>query len=125
MTKEEFDTFLASQDLVWEFSGGKVESSAGFDIGPGWYEITSKLIADLIALGWDKTIAQVKEKFGGGRFYIGGATNEIFERIRQWEGQTFQTCETCGTTEDVKLRGSRWLVTHCDKCDAAKTDAIK
>jgi hypothetical protein len=39
----------------------------------GWIPILDRLAEDLIALGWDRTLDQVKQKFGGLRFYIGSS----------------------------------------------------
>ncbi len=45
----------------------------GFDIGPGWYEILDNLCKDLTELsmltGIQIEFTQIKEKFGGARFY--------------------------------------------------------
>lgn len=94
-----------------------------FSYGDGWLQLTRDLIEDLIALGWDKQIYQAKEKFGGGRFYISGATNEIFDRINQWEGQTLKTCEDCGTPDDVTTEGQSWILTLCKNCRAASASS--
>jgi len=116
MTKEEFDDFLKPLGLIWDWTNQPVENSAGFEIGSGWYELTKNLITDLIALGWDKRICQVKEKFGGGRFYIDEHNEETFQRIQAWENDTFKTCEQCGSTNSVTTGGKGWEVTLCDTC---------
>lgn len=57
----------------------------GSDCREEWLPIVDRLIGDLIELGWDKTIIQIKEKFGGLRFYIGKSSDEIGARIRKAE----------------------------------------
>jgi hypothetical protein len=119
MNKEEFDQYLKSigglksaykRDLI-------IDNSGFFEFGQGWYQITKNLIEDLIALGWDKIIAQAKEKFGTGRFYIGAANDEVWERIHKWEDEeTASTCERCGSTDNVELRGNLWVTTLCNNC---------
>ena len=69
-------------------------------------------------MGWDKRLFQVKEKFGGGRFYIDGSRNDMDNRIREWETETFKTCEECGASESVGMAGPRWIRTLCDACRA-------
>ena len=38
-------------------------------IGPGWYPIIDRLVADLLKLGWNGEVLEVKEKFSTLRFY--------------------------------------------------------
>lgn len=80
---------------------------------PGWSGIIKTLIPDLFALGWDGEVDQVKEKFGGLRFYIGSGSNEIFDRIAQAENDSNRTCEVCGAP-GVSRRGG-WIRTLCDE----------
>jgi hypothetical protein len=84
-------------------------------VGPGWGPLLDKLVDDLLALGWDGYVAQVKEKFGGLRFYIGCATDEVFSRIDQAEEESFRICEECGSPG--KPRDGGWIKTLCDSCD--------
>ena len=67
----------------------------------------------MIELGWDKKVYQVKEKFGGLRFYINSGTDEINKRIRKAEDDSYETCETCG--EPGELRKDGWWTVACDK----------
>lgn len=67
---------------------------------------------------------QVKEKFGGLRFYVfftEGVTREdsgkMWELIGKAELKSEKTCEYCGAPG--KLRESGWVKTRCDKCQAA------
>ena len=84
-----------------------------FQVGKGWYPLIQKLIEDLIELGWNKQVYQVKEKFGGLRFYINTGTEEIHQRIRKAEDESYETCETCG--EPGELRKGGWWTVACDK----------
>ena len=86
----------------------------GFECGNGWFPLIKDLITDLIELGWDKQTCQVKEKFGGLRFYINGASEEIYKRIQTAEDLSYETCETCGERGELKkIMG--WYTTLCDK----------
>jgi len=85
-----------------------------FCVGPGWFEIIKDLITDLIALGWDRETCQVKEKFGGLRFYINAGSDEIHDRISQAEKASYETCEVTG--QPGKLRNDLgWIETLCDE----------
>jgi hypothetical protein len=90
-----------------------IKDSKFFECGDGWYPLIKDLITDLIVLGWDKQTCQVKEKFGGLRFYINGASEEIYKRIQTAEDLSYETCETCG--EKGVLRPVGWYKTLCNK----------
>lgn len=96
---------------------------SGFDgtVGDGWLPILDRLATDLIAMGWDRDLHQVKEKFGGLRFYIGASTKEMEDRIDQAEREASKTCENCGAPG--KTQGPGWLLTLCDTCQSARLKA--
>ena len=83
-------------------------------VGPGWSGVIERLVQDLEALGWDGTVYQVKEKFGGLRFYIGGATDAIFKRISEAEEESYRVCENCGKPGEPTTSG--WIQTLCEEC---------
>ena len=82
-------------------------------VGPGWKDILVRLINDLEQLGWNGQLCQVKEKFGGLRFYINAASDAVWKRIAQAEEESYETCETCG--QPGKLRRIGWWKTLCDE----------
>lgn len=82
-------------------------------VGSGW----SNLIRECYTLCVDNeiNIAQIKEKFGGLRFYVGAASIEILDKIEEICQMSYYICEHCG--EDGELRNSlSWKLTLCDKC---------
>jgi hypothetical protein len=84
-----------------------------FECNSGWYQIIKDLITDLIALGWNRETCQVKEKFGGLRFYINAGSDEIHDRIMEAERLSYETCEVTG--QPGKLRTNLgWFVTLCN-----------
>ena len=84
----------------------------GWEIKKGWHPLVKELIEELKTLGWDGHISQIKEKFGGLRFYIGSGNNAIFDAIDRAEHKSYHICEECGEPGD--LRGGGWLKTLCD-----------
>jgi hypothetical protein len=88
----------------------------GFECGDGWFKLIDQLSADITAIDKEsETIAiQVKEKYGGLRFYIQGGTDVIFDRIDEAEELSLKTCERCG--EPGTLRGTGWVYTMCERC---------
>ena len=55
---------------------------------------------------------QVKEKFGGLRFYVNGATEEMYNFISFAESMSYKTCEVCGSPGKTYTDG--WHQTLCD-----------
>lgn len=89
---------------------------SGFDgaVGDGWIPILDRLAEDLIRMGWDRDLRQVKEKFGTLRFYVGDHTEEMSHRIFQAEEESGVTCEECGKPGEVD--GPGWLKCLCAEC---------
>ncbi len=84
MTNEQMNEFLVSiGGLENGFYSDRepIKDCNFFDVNNGWFELIKELIEDLITLGWDKQTCQVKEKFGGLRFYINGGSDEIFKKL--------------------------------------------
>jgi hypothetical protein len=117
MTDVEMDQFLESIGGLENgfFSDRPSIKSNGFlEISNGWFGLVKELIEDCIALGWDKQICQIKEKFGGLRFYINSGSDEIFNRISEAEDKSMEVCEVTGLPG--KLRTDiRWYRTLCDE----------
>ena len=82
----------------------------------GWNDIVHRLVDDLLKMGWDKSLMQIKEKYGGLRFYIGSSTDEVFDRIDAAEGESLRTCEVCGGPGSCRER-NYWVSTRCDEHD--------
>jgi hypothetical protein len=102
----------------------KITSSNFFDCSSGWYPLIQELIQDLIVLGWNKQICQVKEKFGGLRFYINEGSDEIYDRITKAERDSYDTCEKCGTVGELR-KDIGWMLTLCDHHHTERKEEIK
>lgn len=116
MTKEDMNQFLESiNGLENGFYNDRppIKDCRYFGVEEGWYGIIKELIEDLIKLGWNKQVCQVKEKFGGFRFYINDGSNEIHNRITDAEKKSYEVCEKCGNPG--KLRNDiGWYLTLCE-----------
>jgi hypothetical protein len=55
---------------------------------------------------------QVKEKFGGLRFYVHAATDKHYNYINFAESMSYRTCEQCGAPGKTYTDG--WHTTLCD-----------
>lgn len=121
ITAEEFDKFLI--DIGGLENGhypdkGNIYSCRTFEIGPGWYGLVKTLIEKACAAGWNKQVCQVKEKFGGLRFYINDASEEVHKIISEHETLSYKICEQCG--EPGEKRSGGWIRTLCDTCHQTK-----
>lgn len=65
----------------------------------------------------DAHILQIKEKWGGLRFYV-DADMETLHFIDEMEEKSLTVCERCG--EFGKLRRGGWVLTLCDKCNESR-----
>ena len=88
----------------------------------GWYPILVELDKNLAILNPDYEIHQVKEKFGGLRYYTDFSYSKdkgAIELISEAERQTFVTCEACGSTEEARVvsNSRRYLRTLCKICE--------
>ena len=116
MIQIEMNTFLESiggLDNGFYPDRNPIKDSGFFECGNGWYPLIKDLITDLIELGWDKQVCQVKEKFGTLRFYIQAGTDEHYNYISFAESMSGVTCETCG--KPGKRLGRGWIYTACEE----------
>ena len=114
--KEKLDAYLESVGgLVngWRPDRPPIKDSHSFDCNEGWYPLIQRLIEDLIELGWDKHVTQVKEKFGGLRFYINTGSDEVHKRIIEAEHESYTICEDCGEPGELR-KDLGWYFTLCD-----------
>lgn len=114
MTKLEMDEFILSKDLINGYSGGKITSSDFLAVGEGWFPLIKRLIEDLINLGWNKEIVDIKEKFGTIRFYINEGNDKIFNRIIDAEVESSKVCEISGKPGELR-RVNGWYKTLCEE----------
>lgn len=78
------------------------------DVMENGVDVTAKL-------DWIR-VAQIKEKFGGLRFYYDGGDDEISGMVRMAESWASHTCEECGNKGVT--RGGGWVRTLCDVHEA-------
>lgn len=86
----------------------------GIECGEGWAKLYNPLI--IICQFTGSGIAQIKEKFGGLRFYIHSGPEWLYDLIETAENQSYHVCEQCGSTNDVSTEGPGWIQTLCGDC---------
>jgi hypothetical protein len=102
----------------------------GFEHGDGWYNIIESLCLNIQHhTDWKRkhstltdeefdaehqpVAAQVKEKFGGLRFYMHNTDEWIDGAISLAESLSRRTCEVCGARGEQ--RGGGWIRTLCEE----------
>ena len=103
--------------------GIKLKFPFSFDVDDGWFDLIYQLSKDIQRV-IDNTpdhslddfvILQIKEKFGGLRYYVGAYTREIGDLIDEVEKKADHTCEICGKEGKLSSRAG-WYKTVCKKC---------
>lgn len=92
----------------------------GVECGKGWNKLIEPLFKWIENYNNEHPddqieIQQVKEKFGGLRFYVSHAPDELHRMIIKAEGDSYGICEVCGSKIDVGYT-SGWIQTICRKC---------
>lgn len=101
--------------IEWGLTGKEDTVDGLFKYVPkGWHSLVEQLVHDLFELGWDGQVLQVKEKFGGLRFYIGQASPAIYDRIEEATDESYVTCERTGKPGKVRNDLS-WIRTLCEE----------
>lgn len=99
---------------------------SGFYLSAGWEDLAHQLCSILERqivhlpeeLRTHVHCAQVKEKFGGLRFYMTQETPYISGAIAMAEAMSYSVCDTCG--RPGKRRDGGWIRTLCDKHNKEK-----
>lgn len=131
---DQYDQF--AEDMHQRFPLMFQNSYGGFCTGPGWWHIIEVLCLNIQRYieGRQKTraillannpynitipdevpqvvVEQIKEKFGGLRFYYSGGDDTIDGMVRIAEAWASRTCETCGHPGELRYGG--WVRTLCD-----------
>jgi hypothetical protein len=101
----------------------------GFECGDGWYDLIYTLCKDIqhhinnklknLSKKEQENIRvvadQVKEKYGGLRFYYSGGDEYIGGMVDFAESMSYNICEDCGNK--AKNYNDGWVRTYCESCE--------
>ena len=131
---EKYDAF--TKHMEESFPKMFTEPYGGFCVSEGWWPVLANLCANIQHhIDWQNknhekhpvvpqvVVGQIKEKFGGLRFYYDGGDGEISGMVRMAEAWANNTCETCGAPG--KRREGGWIKTLCDTHEAERQQRIK
>lgn len=135
MSPEKQEELYRKYPRIFKQEGLPVTQSCmgwGISCGDGWYllidQICQKIEEVYVQIPAEYkdelflTAAQVKEKFGGLRFYIDASCGSrprpaqldaLYQAINRAEAESMQTCEECGATGN--RGGKYWMATLCEK----------
>lgn len=89
------------------------------NVGKGWQPLLDEADRKIRELVDTYTVLQIKEKFGGLRFYVSlpeytdeTAATQVWEIVQQAEEASLLVCEQCGEPAETKQL-SGWLRTLC------------
>lgn len=87
-------------------------------VGDGWFGILKDLISsikqnDKKKGDWVTKATQIKEKFGGLRFYVTGTSDKNWSLIRNAEQKSYGVCEETGSEVEVGVWNNGWVKTMC------------
>ena len=131
---EKYDAF--TKHMEESFPKMFANPYGGFCVGEGWWPIIETLCSNIQSHTdwWNKNrenrpiveqvvVGQIKEKFGGLRFYYQGGDDQISGMTRMAEAWANNTCENCGAPG--KCREGGWIKTLCDHHEAERQQIIK
>jgi hypothetical protein len=122
--QKELEQRLVERWPTWLNTEGDIKDTAmarGFEHDDGWFDIVWRLCEDLepLVAGHEFEVVQVKEKFGGLRFYVRldgrrlSQDDAISRRIGAAMQESLHTCEICG--QPGTLQENRCIKTLCDE----------
>jgi hypothetical protein len=87
----------------------------------GWNKIILNCHKELSEIDPFYEVLQIKEKFGGLRYYFQPQTlvqttiDKMYDVVRKYESLSLLTCEKCGEPGNAHLLNDRWMKTYCEK----------
>lgn len=132
MDEAKYDKFV--EELHSKYPKMFANPYGGVCVGEGWWPIIKALCNQIHHhVKWkqeqkekygrgdgcpDVVVAQIKEKFGGLRFYYDGGDDVVDGMVRMAESWAARSCEVCGHPGESRQGG--WIRTLCDKHDAER-----
>ena len=133
MTKELQDKLYEKYPKIFRQKDLSMQETCmcwGLECRDGWYVLIDALCSNLQfntdhnshSEQYENQIEafQVKEKFGGLRFYVEHSTDAQQGAISFAESLSYKICEVCGATKDVSQTKGGWVETLCEECKIKK-----
>ncbi len=120
MKRESSENSVKQSHLIYR-SGGH------FDCESGWHELILNLSLELVRLTRElkddegvaldvlPIVTQVKQKYGGLRFYMSPLTDDMRSLISKAEEDSLQICEICGAKGRLSEVSGWYYMTCCEE----------
>lgn len=89
--------------------------------GRGWLPLVERLAQAMLALGWNREVAQIGQVYGTLIFFVREPTPDMRDLIEQAALESFATCERCGKPGRMGTRLP--LTVRCPEHEAAPIPA--
>ena len=110
MLCSEYYSAKSRYDFIKDKVGEKMYGGSGDIITQGEIDLRKQIMDEEASKV--PVASQVKEKFGGLRFYVQAATDKHYQYISFAESMSHRTCEQCGAPGKTYTNG--WHQTLCD-----------
>lgn len=101
---EEIREHIWTNDPCWSY------------VPEGWRQLIIDLHNELVQVAPEYRVSQVKEKFGGLRFYTNIAHEEGCPSqaiLRKYEEQSIETCDVCGSSGKIGTINGSYVAARC------------
>jgi hypothetical protein len=118
---------MSLPENIEKYTDGQISWLGG--VGKGWFPLVEELHKTLVEIDPEYEIHQIKEKFGGLRYYFGCSKGfgtpesaAMQAAVRLAEGLSIKTCENCGRPGELRhgRHGRGWTLCLCDECHAKR-----
>lgn len=110
-------------EALWKKYPKIFKYKTGIECSDGWFDLIDKLCFDIQEytdcdpeMHPQVRAIQIKEKFGGLRFYVESAANYQHNLIEKAENESYKICELCGSKDKVGQTRGGWITTLCKRC---------
>lgn len=135
--EDQYDEFV--KELETKYPEMFALPYGGVAVGVGWWPIIKSLCFQINNyVKWKQeqkekygrgegcptvVVRQIKEKFGGLRFYYDGGDDRVDGMVTMAESWADHSCEECG--KPGKSRDGSWIRTLCDEHEAERQERLK
>lgn len=86
-------------------------------IKEGWFNLVHELCLDISKFNLPESfeVRQIKEKFGGLRFYYYPFVDGVEKLVSIAESKSFKICEVCGESGNRLISDKRFFQTRCEE----------
>ena len=110
-----------TDEIIIDLNSDEIEYTLLDDMPTGWRNAFGEQMCEeirkvLIQYNYLEKyrIVQIKEKFGGLRWYDNGAPREVFDIIEKYSQLSEGLCIQCGKQATLISKG--WISPYCDDC---------